>query len=313
MEKARKKSNKRKLDIFRKPPERNPSSFSKLLGSNSTIPQMLCFANPIFDSSDDDLKLFRDDYTVDEETIASTLYFDARYEHVVQNKKPVPLYQEFSVPFSESNDDIIKIYNMGSHQSIRNVYCDSEQPPPPPDKPSSNEFLARNADEDVKVNVSTQADTGALDTSMIDDTSSGEDDESVDSAASSMFGTMRETLVEVAASPEPPRGATCMGVPSPPPMCMKSEYELGVIEKLFDEDDMPPSLKLMSKNSSSTALTYVCSSKSNVSGSGSPGHGISYKTHSPGPILNADEDSQLQDWVRVKDDDVPEIQGIQDF
>lgn len=277
LEKARKKSNKRKLDIFRKPQEPN-SSFSKLLENNSAIPQMLCFANPIFDSADDDLKLFRDDYTVDEETIASTLYFDARYEHVVEKKEPMPLYQEFSVPLGEGDNNILQIYNKGSHQSIKDVYCDPNLPPPPP--PTSS-----NANKCTKVNV------GVFDTSMMDDTSSNES-----GSSPSSFG--EQDLVEVAASPPQPIPAGCMDMPSPPPMCNKSRYELGVIESLdlYDGDDMP-GLKLMSKSSNSTALTYVCSSKSNVSLS--PGHGVRYKAHPSDQTNGEDEEGQHEGWVRV--------------
>jgi hypothetical protein len=300
LEKARKKSNKRKLDIFRKPPERT-SSFSKLLGSNSAIPQMLCFANPIFDSAEEERNFVREeDYTVDEETIASTLYFDARYEHVVERKRPVPLFREFRVPFSDTNDDILRIYNEGSHQSIKNVYCDPHQPPPPP-----NHHMNTNIYTNTIMNRG-----GDVNTSMMDDTSSSEGSGSVhQNSPSASFAERPQQLIEVAASPPFPIAAGCMEVrvPSPLPMsmCHKSRYELGVIESLdlFDADDMPPSLKLMSKSSNSTALTFVGSSKSNISLS--PGHGVRYKDH---PVdhdrnIGAEEGSRVEDWVRLRGND----------
>lgn len=276
MEKARKKSNKRKLDIFRNVPQTS-SSFSKLLGSNSAIPQMLCFANPIFDSADDDLKLYRDDFTVDEETIASTLYFDARYEHVVETRQPLPLYREFSVPCSETNDDIIQIYNNGTHQSIKSVYCSTKKPPPPP----------KNAN-----------------TSMMDSSSSSENSSSFEQDC--MITNNHEMLnakeFNIAESPSTPTSTSCMEVPTPPMRMCQGRNETQAIESLdlFRGDDASPNLKLRSKSSNSTAaLTYVCSSRSNASLS--PGHGVRYKPHPTDHFLAAEKIRQPNDWVNMDD------------
>ena len=217
---------------------------------------MLCFANPIFDSADNDLKLYRDDYTVDEETIASTAYFDAKYEHVVENRSPTPLYPEFTVPNSESHDDIIQIFNTGSHKTITNIYCSNNKPPPPP--------------------------IHKADTSMMDDTSSEEsssDDQLRQQHYSSVFGEKSFQYFQEEHFRDAKRSsmmsAACIDAMPSPPVCT-SRHELEVIEDLnleviedtdlFEADDLPPGLKLMSKSSNSTAaLTPVCSSKSNVS------------------------------------------------
>lgn len=123
IEKAIHKSNKRKLDIFRnidKPAQRR-SSISKFLSSHkSTAGSMLCFANPIFDSQDDDPGQYRGDISSvnDEETITSTLFFDAKYAHVVEQQSPVALYREWSLEEKESKDDIVQIFEKGLRKTI---------------------------------------------------------------------------------------------------------------------------------------------------------------------------------------------------
>jgi len=231
LEKARHKSNKRKLDIFRKVAK--PSSFSKFIGQ-SAFPQILCFANPVYDSIDDDLDLYRDDYAGgDDETMASTTYFDAKYEHVVENRQPTPLFREFSVGTDSAgtaNDDIIQIFNSGSHKTIQSIYY--QNPPPPPD----------------------------VNTSMMDDTSSS-DDCTDDDEEFAEFG--KNPFHNYTFHDAPPTTLTASCMPTHE-MC-KSRNELGVIEDLLAQKsyEVPPRLKLMSKSSnSSAALTPVCSSKS---------------------------------------------------
>lgn len=227
LEKARRKSYKRSLDIFRKPPERT-SSFSDFF-NNAAFPQMLCFANPVLDSEDDEKRHY-DDYTVDDETITSTLYFDAKIEHLVENRQPTPLYREFSIMQVQGNADILKIYHSKSHKTIPLLNCE-QPPPPPPPLPGPT-------------------------TSVMDDTSS--DEESSDESDQAPY--FRPTFLEV--QPDDTPNASC--IPSPP-MC-RSRNELDVIEDLMRPDDIPPGLKLISKSSnSSAALTPVCSSMSNNS------------------------------------------------
>lgn len=132
MRKARKESTKRKLDIFRSDQchkkSTSSSSFARLLGTDSSFPSgaaILCFANPIFDSEDDDLRIYRDDNDRDgEDTINSTLYFDAKYEHVIENRPPMPLYQEQSIMFESNSDEIIKLFESGCiKHEIKSIYC----------------------------------------------------------------------------------------------------------------------------------------------------------------------------------------------
>mmetsp|Transcript_5885 Transcript_5885/g.8886 ORF Transcript_5885/g.8886 Transcript_5885/m.8886 type:complete len:386 (-) Transcript_5885:47-1204(-) len=232
LEKARLKTTKRKLGIFRKSPEK-PSSLTSFLGSNSGIPRMLCFANPILDSIDDDAgpMLHRgNDFTMDEETIASTLYFDAKYDHIPQDQEPIPLLPEFIVPHSDSNDDIIQIYNTGSHKTIHSIYCGL-----PPSPPNNN-------------------------TNMMDDrSSSSESTEDVISFSEEQF--LEEHV-------DTKYHASCMPMPTPP-IC-KGKNELDIIQELLKQElskvELPPGLRLMSNSSNSTnAVTAVCSSKSTLS------------------------------------------------
>lgn len=149
LEKARTNSNKRKADIFRShnddcqmPKPNTVTSFaSRLLGGNSSFNTgaILCFANPIVDDEDrgQHTKLRRMDSLqcstdMDAETIASTLYFDAKYEHMTESKPPVPLYPEFSVPIStDSCEEIRRIFESGSHKTINMIHCGVPPPPPP--------------------------------------------------------------------------------------------------------------------------------------------------------------------------------------
>lgn len=168
LRKARKEINKRKLDIFRsdpssKHPYQQPfkrsttshsSSFASriLLGGSSTESPsaLLCFANPIFDSDDDDMRLYREGNDRDgEDTITSTLFFESKYEHVVENGPPVPLYYDQALKLDEENDDeIVKLYENGCiKHEIKSIFCHTNNsqrngnnenngagiaPPPPP-------------------------------------------------------------------------------------------------------------------------------------------------------------------------------------
>ncbi len=168
LRKARKEINKRKLDIFRSDPSSrhqyqqpykrsatsNSSSFASrlLLGGSSTESPgaLLCFANPIFDDDDDDMRLYREGNDRDgEDTITSTLFFESQYEHVVENGPPVPLYYDQALTLDEEHDDeIVKLYENGCiKHEIKSIFCrtnnsqrnDNDEnnvagtsPPPPP-------------------------------------------------------------------------------------------------------------------------------------------------------------------------------------
>eukprot|EP00554_Chaetoceros_debilis_P012243 CAMPEP_0194111556 /NCGR_PEP_ID=MMETSP0150-20130528/10539_1 /TAXON_ID=122233 /ORGANISM="Chaetoceros debilis, Strain MM31A-1" /LENGTH=455 /DNA_ID=CAMNT_0038801031 /DNA_START=451 /DNA_END=1818 /DNA_ORIENTATION=+ len=280
MEKARTISNKRKLDIFRNVEE--PSTFSRLLGSpGSVFPggAMLCFANPIFEKEEDDMRIRRrkdkcsDEVTIDEETITSTLYFDARYEHVVETRQPMPLYSDYSVLDGDSDNQIIKLYESGrhKHKPIHSIYC-GNGPKLPPD---------------------------IVNTSMVDSTSSDESDDNFEeiiaSAGFAQSGSVsaysnhhhqhhhqQQSRQDVSSNNNNvtyemanTSSSSCMKMPSASLQLCEPRNNLAVIEDILEgnishhELDMSiPGLKLMtqSSNSMTTAtLTPVCSSRSNTS------------------------------------------------
>lgn len=79
----------------------------------------------------------------DEETVTSTLYFDAKYAHVVETHPPLALYPTFRVGKEEN---LVDIFQSGSHKTITSIFCRNkgigsrsrvDHPPPPPTKKRS--------------------------------------------------------------------------------------------------------------------------------------------------------------------------------
>ncbi len=61
-----------------------------------------------------------------EETITSTIYFDAKYEHIVEKRPPMPLYRDQALRLGEGdNDEIVKIFESGCiKHTIQSIsYC----------------------------------------------------------------------------------------------------------------------------------------------------------------------------------------------
>lgn len=246
MEKARHKSNKRKLDIFRNvdkpPPTRN--SFSKFLSNHkSSAGSMLCFANPIFDSQDDDPRHNHkgDNSTVnDEETITSTLYFDAKYAHLVEQQTPVALYREWSLEEQDSKDDIVKIFEAGFQKSIKVVDVHPEMNP----SATQNEGAAlmpfpRSRSSRVSNNSANASATNSV-ISGLDMSPSEQDAQGIETES-------------------PP--TVHLSIPSPPEFTPRN---LVTIEEMFEESKNPPAINLTSKTSIGTART-VSSSNSHSS------------------------------------------------
>lgn len=164
IEKSRSKCSKRKLDIFRtgrlsrnhKPQNSSTSSFASRLLGDGSFPSgaMLCFANPILDDEEDiELQRADDIMLEDEETVASTLYFDAKYAHVVEKQPPFALYPSFQVTKDAS---LLDIFQSASHKTITNIYCPN--PPPPPKKESRMESMAYDTSVDDSCSTSTTHD-----------------------------------------------------------------------------------------------------------------------------------------------------------
>lgn len=98
------------------------NSFSRFLSNHHGVASALCFATPVRDDDDDDdavpLNEPDDDSTLNtcEDTITSTLYFDAKYSHLVEKRPPMPLFPHFKV--SEEENHIRRIVATDSHNSL---------------------------------------------------------------------------------------------------------------------------------------------------------------------------------------------------
>lgn len=150
-------------EIFRtrrfEPPQKtcstqeNPTNhLTRLLSNHPVVANALCFANPVRDEDEDDLPLNQepdDDSTLNtcEDTMTSTVYFDAKYAHVVEKRPPMPLFSHFKV--NEEEDHIRRIVATDSHNSLNMIRLfnenkanasleetssdeDQERPTPPP-------------------------------------------------------------------------------------------------------------------------------------------------------------------------------------
>ena len=104
--------------------QQNPSNpVSRLLNNHPGVANALCFATPIRDDDDDAAPLNEpdDDSTLNtcEDTITSTLYFDAKYAHLVEKRPPMPLFSHFKV--NEEEDHIRRIVATDSHNSLNMI------------------------------------------------------------------------------------------------------------------------------------------------------------------------------------------------
>lgn len=277
LRKARKESNKRKLDIFRDEidPKRSSASSasfaSRFLGSETGFQTgaMLCFANPIFDSEDDDLRLTREDRDGDE-TITSTLYFDAKYEHMIQNRPPMPLYREQSLSISEHHgNEIIQLFQSGGiKHEIKSIYCrrrngSNEKMPPPPPPSAKPEPI-----------------------SMADSCSDAEDENLSEYRNNASFIPAPNNVLSYK-SDDGFSPSYASPIRSPPSVA-RSRQELDVISSwVFDSnnnstdqqgsvDNLPPSLKLMNNSSLSTQALTPTPSASDAHASPTKTHNNTY-------------------------------------
>ena len=264
MEMMKKRSNKRKSDIFRnrgpeitkpKPPP-NTSFASNFLGGNFNAGAILCFANPIDDDEDDEPagKVQRVDsssslpehYDDDVDTITSTQFFDAKYEHVVEQKPPLQLFSEFAVLVTEEFDDEIRqIMESGTHKS--NSFLMRETPPPPP---SSNTQSIQH------INSLYDNDSYCSDASE----ASQSEDEKESEGNSLIQGDPSESIVS--------QLTNNLATPTPS-ACGLYHSSSSQFAPSRDTCDGPPGMKLLSKSSVSTAALTIADS------------GQSFVSHSP--------------------------------
>jgi len=167
----------------------------------------------------------------DEETVASTLYFDAKYAHVVEKQPPFGLFPGFRV---EVGGNLLDIYQSGSHKTITSITCPSNStggfPSPPMDKKESRME------------------------SMADETSDEEDSDE---------GEESRTSTEDVRVMNGQKSRSAPSLYHPQDLDVISVF--GRSKDRNDTMDMR-NLKLMSNSSQSTAaLTPVCSSRSHAS------------------------------------------------
>lgn len=259
IKKARSKSNKRKADIFRPlvTEEEDTRNFaSRFIGNNfrsgsGATAAILCFASPIIDEDEAQCLSFRRSSPpmhADDDTITSTLYFDAKYEHVVQNQAPIPIYNEYAVPLNDTEEESIwKIYVSGSHKTIQSIHCTTHQ----------SESVSLGTEHQCILDGMSSASTSA------NSETSECGIQRTDSQTCESKQSSKQSKNTTASSLSAAASVVFGSIPSPP-LCnnRKRKGGLATISDCGKDNDQ----KLRSKSTlSTTALTPVCSSRSNAS------------------------------------------------
>mmetsp|Transcript_19577 Transcript_19577/g.27691 ORF Transcript_19577/g.27691 Transcript_19577/m.27691 type:complete len:377 (-) Transcript_19577:260-1390(-) len=100
----------------------------------------LCFATPIRGSSAEEMRegtasiplttseTFEDESTLNtcEETISSTLYFDAKIAHMQETRPPMPLFNKYKVNTDASLNELQRIVSSDSHRSFEAFNSDKD-------------------------------------------------------------------------------------------------------------------------------------------------------------------------------------------
>jgi hypothetical protein len=106
------------------------TDFSRLLNPSLA----LCFATPIRGTEEEpeevDMKSVDNSDTATlntngEDTITSTLYFDAKYAHIQESRPPMPLFNQFKI--GQAKDEIRTIMATDSHSSLRMIKLMQQQ------------------------------------------------------------------------------------------------------------------------------------------------------------------------------------------
>jgi hypothetical protein len=106
------------------------TDFSRLLNPSLA----LCFATPVRGTEEEpeemDMKSVDNSDTATlntngEDTITSTLYFDAKYAHIQESRPPMPLFNQFKI--GQAKDEIRTIMATDSHSSLRMIKLMQQQ------------------------------------------------------------------------------------------------------------------------------------------------------------------------------------------
>mmetsp|Transcript_20709 Transcript_20709/g.31153 ORF Transcript_20709/g.31153 Transcript_20709/m.31153 type:complete len:253 (-) Transcript_20709:194-952(-) len=95
-----------------------------------SVAQALCFATPVVDDTEEDhsLRITESDcntLNTCEDTITSTLFFEKKYAHIVENRPPMPLFNQFKV---DDKNELRRIVAADSHNSMKMVHLMKTSP-----------------------------------------------------------------------------------------------------------------------------------------------------------------------------------------
>mmetsp|Transcript_12851 Transcript_12851/g.18883 ORF Transcript_12851/g.18883 Transcript_12851/m.18883 type:complete len:256 (-) Transcript_12851:173-940(-) len=106
------------------------SSNGTASGLKFSVAQALCFATPVVDDTEEcnSIKLSESDcntLNTCEDTITSTLFFEKKYAHIVENQPPMPLFNQFKV---DDKNELRRIVAADSHNSMKIVHLMKKAP-----------------------------------------------------------------------------------------------------------------------------------------------------------------------------------------
>ena len=87
----------------------------------------LCFATPVRGASEEvvaaaqeaDMQSETGTLNTNEDTIASTVYFEKKYSHITETRPPMPLFNQFKI--GNKKDEIRNVMNSDSHSSVNMI------------------------------------------------------------------------------------------------------------------------------------------------------------------------------------------------
>eukprot|EP00559_Dactyliosolen_fragilissimus_P006927 CAMPEP_0184869976 /NCGR_PEP_ID=MMETSP0580-20130426/36046_1 /TAXON_ID=1118495 /ORGANISM="Dactyliosolen fragilissimus" /LENGTH=428 /DNA_ID=CAMNT_0027371829 /DNA_START=288 /DNA_END=1574 /DNA_ORIENTATION=+ len=268
------KCKKRKSSIFRQREDEGSTQRSSAAASiaslilgkrNANVSSILCFANPVYEEEEVNRinKIRRTetigcDSDLDADTISSTIFFDSKYDNIIESKAPVPLFNEYLVPENCDKENAIReIFESGSHKSIKTIQC---------------HYGRGNQGADALSQGSNVSPSYGI--SLYDGTSSDSFDSDVPDHTYNTTNRKRNnnTSVRGQASPRSTGGSTRSDLMHTPERGEYVSETTPVSDWVFTGSTDPteannlPNLKLVSKSSVSTAaLTPTCSTVSHAS------------------------------------------------
>ncbi|CAJ1963980.1 unnamed protein product [Cylindrotheca closterium] len=113
-------------DIFRMKAKEDASNSAQGFARLWNPYMALCFATPVRGASEevaaaDETDMQSDTATLNtnEDTIASTVYFENKYSHLTETRPPMPLFNQFKI--GNEKDEIRNVMNSDSHSSVNMI------------------------------------------------------------------------------------------------------------------------------------------------------------------------------------------------